>query len=105
MNFASIPDRAIDLITQNEKNTANKIQNINNLCKEDKYSIFFLDPPFADKEFIQNLKMCKDKKVFNKNHLIIIHREKNSNDYFEDFLNVKIVRQYGRSKIIFATFS
>ena len=82
-----------------------KIQNVNNLSKEDKYSIFFLDPPFADKEFIQNLKIYKDKKVFNKNHLVIIHREKNSNDYFEDFLNVKIVRQYGRSKIIFATFS
>ena len=37
-----------------------------NLSKEDKYSIFFLDPPFADKEFIQNLKIYKDKKVFNK---------------------------------------
>ena len=39
MNFASIPDRAIDLITQNEKNTANKISNINHFSKGDKVQI------------------------------------------------------------------
>jgi transcriptional antiterminator RfaH len=39
INFANIPDRVIDLITQNEKNTANKIKNINNFKKGDKVQI------------------------------------------------------------------
>ena len=39
INFAKIPDKVIDLITQNEKNTANKIKNINNFKKGDKVQI------------------------------------------------------------------
>ena len=39
VNFAKIPDRVIDLITQNEKNTVNKIKNINNFKKGDKVQI------------------------------------------------------------------
>ena len=48
---------------------------------EKKYNIF-LDPPFKDLRFIDNLKELKNQK-FIKNHLIIIHREKNSKDDFE----------------------
>ena len=39
INFAKIPDKVIDLITQNEKNTANKIKNINDFKKGDKVQI------------------------------------------------------------------
>ena len=39
LNFAKIPDKLIDLITQNEKNTANKISNINHFSKGDKVQI------------------------------------------------------------------
>jgi len=39
INFAKIPDSVIDLITQNEQNTANKIKNINNFKKGDKVQI------------------------------------------------------------------
>ena len=39
INFAKIPDKVIDLITQNEKNTANKIKNINDFSKGDKVQI------------------------------------------------------------------
>ncbi len=39
LNFAKIPDKVIDLITQNEKNTANKISNINHFRKGDKVQI------------------------------------------------------------------
>ena len=38
---------------------------------------FFLDPPFADFKFIEDLKVIKQKKIFDLNHIIIIHREKN----------------------------
>ena len=46
------------------------VQNIKN-----KYDIF-LDPPFADINFIDNLKLIKKKKIFKKNHILIIHRGK-----------------------------
>jgi transcriptional antiterminator RfaH len=39
LNFAKIPDKVIDLITHNEKNTANKIANIKSFKKGDKVQI------------------------------------------------------------------
>ena len=80
----------------------NKIENIKNWKK--KYNIFFLDPPFKDLQFINNLKELKNQKIYNKNHLIIIHREKNSKDDFEGILKILNEKVYGRSKIIFALF-
>ena len=56
----------------------NRIENIKKW--EKKYNIFFLDPPFKDLQFIDNLKELKNQKIYGKNHLIIIHREKKSND-------------------------
>ena len=80
----------------------NKIENIKNWKK--KYNIFFLDPPFKDLQFIKNLKELKNQKIYNKNHLIVIHREKNSKDDFEGILRILNEKVYGRSKIIFALF-
>ncbi len=80
----------------------NKIENIKNWGK--KYNIFFLDPPFKDTKFIDNLKKFKNKKIYEKNHLIIIHRERNSKDDFDEILRILSVKIYGRSKIIFALF-
>ncbi len=80
----------------------NKIENIKNWRK--RYNIFFLDPPFKDLQFINNLKELKNQKIYNKNHLIIIHREKNSKDDFEGILKILNEKVYGRSKIIFALF-
>ena len=71
---------------------------------EKKYNIFFLDPPFKDLQFIDNLKELKSQKIYKKNHLIIIHREKNSKDDFEGILKILNEKVYGRSKIIFALF-
>ena len=79
------------------------VENIKNWKK--KYDIFFLDPPFKDSKFIEILKLLKNKKIFRKNHLIIIHRENNSRDDFKDILKILNVKIYGRSKIIFALFN
>ena len=65
---------------------------------------FFLDPPFAEKNFIKNIELIKDNKLFEKNNLIIIHREKKTIDNFENLINVINVKKYGRSKIIFGIF-
>ena len=82
----------------------NKIEDVkleNNLSR---YRIFFFDPPYADKEFIKILDLIKKKKIFERNHIVIIHREKNSNDCLENLIEIKIIKKYGRSKIIFGNF-
>ena len=71
----------------------------------DKFSIFFFDPPFIDNNFIKNLKTIKIKKIYNKDHLIIIHRERKAEDNFDDLIKIVDTKIYGRSKIIFGTFN
>lgn len=70
-----------------------------------KFNIFFLDPPFSDFDFLKNLKLIKEKEIYHKNHIIIIHREKSTTDNFEGLLDVILTKQYGRSKIIFGSFN
>ena len=69
-----------------------------------KFDIFFLDPPYSNDTFIEELKLLKEKKIYNNNHVVIIHREKKSNDDFKKIINPVIIKEYGRSKIIFARF-
>ena len=42
----------------------------------EKFGLFFLDPPFADKSFVNNIKFIREKKLFETKNIIIIHREK-----------------------------
>tara|TARA_B110000495_G_C22906776_1_gene529371 strand:+ start:190 stop:750 length:561 start_codon:yes stop_codon:yes gene_type:complete len=74
------------------------------LNHKDKFEIIFLDPPFAEKNFIEELKIMKNSAIYKKNHLIIIHREKKSDDQCEKIINVILTKTYGRSKIIFGFF-
>jgi 16S rRNA (guanine966-N2)-methyltransferase len=83
----------------------NKIENILIQDIENKYNIFFFDPPFSDKAFIKNLNLIKIKKIYEKKHIIIIHRERGSNDNLDDSINILITKQYGRSKLIFGVFN
>ena len=71
----------------------------------EKFSIFFFDPPFVDNNFIKNLKTIKIKKIYNKDHLIIIHRERKAEDNLNDLIKIVDTKIYGRSKIIFGTFN
>jgi 16S rRNA (guanine966-N2)-methyltransferase len=70
-----------------------------------KFSIIFLDPPFADKDFIQNIYLIKKNKIYENKHIIIIHRETNTDDDLKEYFDLLFTKQYGRSKIIFGTFS
>jgi 16S rRNA (guanine966-N2)-methyltransferase len=70
-----------------------------------KYDIFFFDPPFKENSFIEVLQKLNKNKCFNSKHLVIIHREKNTHDKFDEILNILMIRQYGRSKIIFGKFN
>ena len=63
-----------------------------------------MDPPFKEKNFLEDLKLIRKKKIFQENHLIIIHREKNSKDAFNEVIEPSLIKIYGRSKIIFGKF-
>ena len=80
---------------------------IYNFLKESnkkKFDIFFLDPPFKDKNYVNELQIIFKTKIYKKKHTIIIHREKNSKDELHHLIKTLIVKVYGRSKLIFGTF-
>ena len=70
----------------------------------EKFNIFFFDPPFLDSNFLENLKLIKEKKIYEKNHIVIIHRDKKKEDNFENLIKILKKKIYGRSKIIFGIF-
>ena len=83
------------------------IGDVSNFLKKklhDKFEIIFLDPPFLDNSYIEEVKLIREKKIYKENHLIVIHREKKSLDNFQNILKPIIIKQYGRSKIIFGKF-
>jgi len=72
---------------------------------KEKFSIFFFDPPFSDQTFLYNLKLIKKNKIYKGNHIVIVHRERKTDDNLEDFFDIILTKQYGRSKIIFGVFN
>ena len=104
--FNVLKENLIQLSIMNQAAIINdKIENILNKNDNSKYNIFFFDPPFADEKFIQNLNLIKKNNIYEKKHVVIIHREKSSNDFLSETLNTLIIKKYGRSKIIFGVFN
>ena len=71
---------------------------------KEKFNIIFLDPPFAEKKFINDLIAIKKSSMCSKNHLIIVHRERKADEDLKNILNIFSIKNYGRSKIIFGGF-
>ena len=71
----------------------------------DKFDIIFLDPPFLDQSFIKTLNLIKESKIYKIKHIIVIHRERKSEDNLHSLINLILSKQYGRSKIIFGIFN
>ena len=94
----------LNQLSVNDKATLinDDVENI--FLRNKKFDIFFFDPPFADNKFIKILSLLKKNNLFEKKHLIIIHREKNSKDHLEKYLRVVFTKTYGRSKILFGIF-
>ena len=82
-----------------------KIENFLKKNDIEKFDIFFLDPPFTDNEFVNNLNLIKKNKIYKKKHIVIIHRERGSIDNYGTLIKKIIVKEYGRSKIIFGIFN
>ena len=104
-NVIKILRKKLIKLSIERKSIANNGMIQNFLTKDfgEKFNILFLDPPFIDKEFIKNLITIKNKKLMKKNHIIIIHREKKTQDDFNNTMKTISIKEYGRSKIIFGT--
>ena len=76
----------------------------NRLNNKNKFDIIFFDPPFAEDFIIEELKLIRDSTIYKKKHLIIIHREEKFDNSSDLLIDILVIRKYGRSKIIFATF-
>ncbi len=114
VTFIEKDKKASEILEKNLKQLSihNKVEVFNNRIevelekqRRNKFNIFFLDPPYADKDFTQNLDSIKKNKLFKTKHIVIIHRDRKSKDDLENFLNTILVKQYGRSKIIFGLFN
>ncbi len=113
VTFIEKSPKAIKILSRNIENLSlkfkslvfeNEIETFLNKKKKKKYDIFFLDPPFADNKFINIFTLLKKNKMFNKEHIVIIHRDRKTEDNFGKILSVFLTKKYGRSKILFATF-
>jgi 16S rRNA (guanine966-N2)-methyltransferase len=95
-----------DLKIENQSEVFNEkiISFIGRLNNKDKFEILFFDPPFAENIFIEELNLIKESAIYKKKHLIIIHREEKSKDNLERIINILLIKNYGRSKVIFGTF-
>ena len=97
-NLGSLSIKKKCLVIQSEINT------FLNTKKSEKFNVIFLDPPFAESRYIEELKIIKKNKIYTKSHIIIIHREKKTIDDLDDVFTPLIIKEYGRSKIIFGRF-
>ena len=68
---------------------------------QNKFNIIFLDPPFKDKNLDKILWNIKDKKILDKNGIIIIHRHINEKNISIENFKIVEKKKYGISKIIF----
>ena len=80
------------------------IKNFLNRKQLKKFDIFFMDPPFANNNFLEELELIKQKRIYKKNHIVIIHRESKTSDNFDKIIDLILIKKYGRSKIIFGKF-
>jgi 16S rRNA (guanine966-N2)-methyltransferase len=82
-----------------EQNCFDYLNNIERNSK--KYDLIFFDPPFKEKKINEMIEIIKEKKVLNKNGVILIHRHKKDDVIISKKLSILDQRSYGISKIIF----
>ncbi len=83
------------------------IENIEEVLKikDIKFNLVFLDPPFLNKNINIIIDKIYDMKILSDNALIIIHRNKNTEEKYSKRLEELKVEKYGKSKIVFAKIS
>tara|TARA_B100001029_G_C15050115_1_gene450082 strand:- start:914 stop:1498 length:585 start_codon:yes stop_codon:yes gene_type:complete len=71
---------------------------------EEKFDLIFLDPPYLNKNYIGLFDLMKKKRIFNKKHVVVVHREKNTKENLDQYLKIFQSKTYGRSRIFFGSF-
>jgi 16S rRNA (guanine966-N2)-methyltransferase len=71
---------------------------------ESKFDLIFCDPPFKDRNTEKLIELVFDKKLLNKNGIIILHRNKVVKEKLPNCIEIIEERTYGISKIIFGKF-
>ena len=84
-------DDALNLI--NEKNIS-----------KFKFNLIFCDPPFKDQNIEKLIEKIFYKNLLHKNGIIIIHRNKNTEEKFPNYFKIIDERIYGISKVTFGKF-
>tara|TARA_B110001452_G_scaffold248512_1_gene235342 strand:- start:76 stop:627 length:552 start_codon:yes stop_codon:yes gene_type:complete len=100
---------AIEILKKNidSLNCEDKCQILDNDCfhltKSFKKTvdIIFLDPPFKEDKIIDLIKVIQKMKILNNNGIMIIHRNKKTEEDLSSQLRIIDTRYYGSSKIIF----
>ena len=72
-----------------------------NILQNQRFDIIFLDPPFKETDINYLLEKIIEKKLLNKDGIMILHRHKKDNIKISSKLNIVDERFYGVSKIIF----
>ena len=76
--------------------------NLNDSKLKDKiFDIIFLDPPFKNRDIKNLIDQIKKLKIADLNSLLIIHRNKKSDDKISQYLDIMEEKNYGLSKIFF----
>ena len=76
--------------------------NLNDSKLKDKiFDIIFLDPPFKNRDIKNLIDQIKKLKIADINSLLIIHRNKKSDDKISQYLDIIEEKNYGLSKIFF----
>lgn len=106
INAVNILKKNLNLLLINNKATIinKKIEVMLKNNNKEKFNIFFLDPPFADNEFIKVLNMIQKNKIYKSRHIVVLHREKETLDKLDNFIDIILTKKYGRSKVIFGVF-
>ena len=69
--------------------------------KDKIFDIIFLDPPFKNRDIKNLIDQIKKLKIADLNSLLIIHRNKKSDDKISQYLDIIEEKNYGLSKIFF----
>ncbi len=65
------------------------------------FHLIFCDPPFKNTNIEKLIKLIFNRNLLKKNGIIILHRNKNTEEKLPDYFKILDERMYGMSKIIF----
>ena len=97
-------EKNIDILTLKNQATIIKtdvLKFLKNYNFVENIDLAFFDPPYKDKGYIDAIKLLKKLNCLSKDHIILLHREKNSKEDFKKFFKIIENRIYGRSEIFF----